>query len=96
MFSGAQHIYQSQNKCSMNDCENVYQVLRDFRNDINKLKHSLRQLQKKVLGDGAYNCLFFKIVHGCEIFSNWIFIDRPCEPPKKCLERTVHLEMNKF
>uniref|UniRef100_K1RDT8 Uncharacterized protein n=1 Tax=Magallana gigas TaxID=29159 RepID=K1RDT8_MAGGI len=42
----------SSNECSGNDCGDVYQFLRDFRNDINELKHSVRELQKKVLGEG--------------------------------------------
>lgn len=42
VFSGAQHIYQPQNECSIQDCETI---LRDIRKDIVELKHSVEQLQ---------------------------------------------------
>lgn len=42
VFYGAQHIYQPQNECSTQDCETI---LRDIRNDIVELKHSVEQLQ---------------------------------------------------
>lgn len=42
VFSGAQHIYQPQNGCSIQDCETI---LRDIRKDIVDLKRSVEQLQ---------------------------------------------------
>lgn len=60
MFSGAQPIYHPQNERFSKDCENVYQVLREFRRDIDELKHSIKQLQIREQGEGAY--IFFKII----------------------------------
>lgn len=51
MFSGAQPIYHPQNERFSKDCENVYQVLREFRRDIDELKHSIKQLQIREQGE---------------------------------------------
>lgn len=58
MFSGAQPIYHPQNERFSKDWENVYQVLREFRRDIDELKHSIKQLQIREQGEGAY--IFFQ------------------------------------
>ncbi|XP_065936900.1 uncharacterized protein [Magallana gigas] len=50
MFSAAQPIYHTQNECYSKDFENVYQVLREFRSDIDELKHSIKQLQNREQG----------------------------------------------
>lgn len=56
VISVAQHIYQPQNECFIQDCE---KILRDIRNDIVELKHTVKQLQSiKESGPGmcSNNC----------------------------------------
>lgn len=50
MFSAAQPIYHTQNECYSKDFENVYQVLREFRSDIDELKNSIKQLHNRKQG----------------------------------------------
>lgn len=50
MFSAAQPIYHTQNECYSKDFENVYQILKEFREDIDGLKQSIKQLQNRKQG----------------------------------------------
>lgn len=50
MFSAAQPIYHTQNECYSKDFENVYQILKAFREDIDGLKQSIKQLQNRKQG----------------------------------------------
>uniref|UniRef100_K1Q636 Uncharacterized protein n=1 Tax=Magallana gigas TaxID=29159 RepID=K1Q636_MAGGI len=50
MFSAAQPIYHTQNECYSKDFENVYQILKEFREDIDWLKQSIKQLQNRKQG----------------------------------------------
>lgn len=50
MFSAAQPIYHIQNECDSKDFENVYQILKEFRRNIDELKQSIKQLQNRKQG----------------------------------------------
>lgn len=65
-FSGAQHIYQSQNEWSRNDCGNIHQILRDIKNDIDQLTNTVGQIRKNSQqGLGASFCIMYYV---CPVF----------------------------